>query len=116
LSPLAPPVLGEGFAQVRPVLVALAGILVLRTLYALPADALTGAGHQVRRTVAQLAVAVLNVGALLALVPRYGIWGAVWAALAAEALLALVVWLLWLHTSRKAVTPDRRPATAGVPT
>lgn len=103
VSPLAPPVLGSGFAQVTPVLATLAGVLALRTLHALPADALTGSGHQVRRTLAQLGVAGLNVVALLALVPLHGVWGAVWATLGAEALLALTMWLLWLHASRTTV-------------
>ncbi|WP_256842678.1 glycosyltransferase [Ornithinimicrobium cryptoxanthini] len=102
LSPLAPPVLGAGFAQVQPVLAALAALLVLRTLAALPADALTGAGYQGRRTLAQLAVTVLNVAALLVLIPRWGIWGAVWGTLAAEALLAIVLWTVWARVRRAA--------------
>lgn len=111
LAPFAPPVLGEGFADVAPVLVSLAGLVLLRALRALPADALSGAGHQGSRTVAQLAVAFVNVMALLVLVPRFGLWGAVSSTLATEALLAIVLWSIWARKRRapaRAARPIRR--------
>lgn len=95
LAPLVPRLLGDEFADVAPVLASLSVLILLRTVRALPADTLTGAGYQGRRTVAQLVVAVVNVALLLALVPLWGIWGAVCATLVAEALLAAMLWILW---------------------
>lgn len=100
LAPLVPRLLGDEFADVAPVLASLSVLILLRTVRALPADTLTGAGYQGRRTVAQLVVAVVNVALLLALVPPWGIWGAVCATLVAEALLAAILWLLWWQVWR----------------
>lgn len=108
LAPVVPLLLGDEFADVAPVLASLAVLIPLRTVRALPADTLTGAGYQGRRTVAQLVVAVVNVVLLLALVPPWGIWGAVFATLVAEAVLAAVLWVMWWQVRQvvRQPTPD----------
>jgi O-antigen/teichoic acid export membrane protein len=56
------------------------------------ADSLTGAGYQRIRTIAQIGVALFNVGLNLWLIPAYSWRGAAWASLASDAALVLAMY------------------------
>ena len=99
-APLAPIVLGSDYEQVVPALRWLAAVPLLRALYYLPADALTGAGRQGTRTLAQIAAAVLNIVLNLLLIPAHSWRGAAWSTLAALAFLDASLWLIALRATR----------------
>lgn len=99
-APLVVPLLGQDYAATVPLLRALAGLVVLRCLYYLAADTLTGLGRQGFRTVVQVAVLAVNVALNLVLVPLHGVWGAVWASLVCEGALALALWTGLLVVAR----------------
>lgn len=116
------PLFGEAYAESVPLLRLLAVVVLLRCLYYLPADVLTGMGRQGLRTAIQLVVLATNVGLNLWLIPRFGIWGAAWSTLACETALAAALWAaLWFSlrhpisenpespvTDHDAHTPSRR--------
>lgn len=89
---LVPLILGADYEESVDALRVLALLPLLKVIHYLPSDALTGAGRQGARSVAQGAVAIVNIGLNLALIPIFGYWGAVWASLASDALLAVAVW------------------------
>ncbi len=91
-APLAPLLLGSGYDDVVPVLRGLALLPLLKVAHYLAADALTGAGLQGARSAWQVGVAGLNVALNLALIPAYGITGAVVSSLACDAALGLALW------------------------
>ncbi|WP_122262727.1 lipopolysaccharide biosynthesis protein [Ornithinimicrobium cerasi] len=106
------PLLGESYRESVPLLRVLAVVLLLRCLHYLPADVLTGVGRQGVRTTIQLVVLAVNVLLNLWLIPQLGVWGAVWATLASEALLAMALWvalILWMREPRPDA-PDQEPA------
>lgn len=105
---LVVPLLGVDYAGAVPLLRALAALVVLRGLYYLAADMLTGLGRQGIRTVVQVSVLALNVLLNLVLIPTHGVWGAVWATLVCEAVLAAVLWSVLLAGARA-----ERRASAG---
>jgi O-antigen/teichoic acid export membrane protein len=87
----------------------LALIPVLRAVHYLAADALTGAGLQGVRTVAQLGVAGFNVALNVVLIPTLGVYGAVWTSIASDATLGVVLWVI----VRRRLRRDRQmPAAA----
>ncbi|MCU1277499.1 MAG: Polysaccharide biosynthesis protein [bacterium] len=86
-APFLPALIGSGYADVVPALRWLAPLTILRSVHYFTADALTGAGRQGLRSALQLAVALVNVGLNLWLIPRYGWRGAAWASLACDGLL-----------------------------
>jgi O-antigen/teichoic acid export membrane protein len=92
LAPTVPWLLGPEYRNVVEVIRWLAVIPVLRALHYFAADALTGSGHQGWRTAAQLTVAGFNVALNVVLIPRYSWRGAVWASIASDAALALLLW------------------------
>jgi O-antigen/teichoic acid export membrane protein len=92
-APLMPHILGDKFQASISALRWLALIPLLRCIHVFLADALSGAGHQRIRSGIQVFVAILNVGANFALMPRYSWRGAAWASLACDGTLALVFWL-----------------------
>lgn len=95
------PLLGADYAESVPVLRLLAVTLVLRCVHYLPAEMLTVTGRQSVRTAAQLLVLGLNIALNLALIPRFGVWGAAWSTVACEALLAVLLWGSVLAASRQ---------------
>ena len=105
---LVVPLLGVDYAGAVPLLRALAALVVLRGLYYLAADMLTGLGRQGIRTVVQVSVLALNVLLNLVLIPTHGVWGAVWATLVCESVLAAVLWSVLLAGARA-----ERRASAG---
>ena len=89
---LLPLILGEGFRPATEALRWLAPLPLLKTLHYFVSDSLTGSGYQGTRTLAQIAVAILNVALNFALIPSYGWRGAAWASLASDGLLVVVLW------------------------
>ncbi len=107
-APLAPLLLGPGYDEVVPVLRGLALLPLLKVAHYLAADALTGAGLQGARSAWQVGIAVLNVVLNLALIPTYGITGAVVSSLACDAALGLALWGLVAKHLRAQRRRDRR--------
>ncbi len=87
-----PYVLGREYAHASEALQWLAVIPLLKTLQFFIADALTGAGHQGYRTLAQASVAVFNVLVNFWVIPAYGWRGAAWSSLASDGLLTVALW------------------------
>ncbi|GGO26472.1 lipopolysaccharide biosynthesis protein [Deinococcus humi] len=106
-APILPLLFGSDFAATSEVLRWLSPLVLLKTLHYFAADALTGAGYQGTRSVVQVAVAVLNGLLNLWLLPRYGWLGAVWASLASDLLLALVLWGIVGFKARKSPHPKQ---------
>ena len=102
---LLPILLGSEFDDAVGVARWLAIIPVLRALHYLPADSLTGAGLQGVRTACQLGVAVFNVGLNLALIPVFGMSGAVAASIATDAVLAALLWTVVIRRLRTIPAP-----------
>ena len=93
-SGFLPAILGDEYQESVEALRWLAVLPLVRGVQYLAADALTGAGHQGARSAAQAAVAVLNVGLNLVLIPAYSWQGAAVATLVCDALLAASLWLI----------------------
>lgn len=93
LAPFVPLVLGADYEESVDAVRLLAPLIVLRGMTFLAADTLTGCGKQAFRTTVQIAVAVVNVGLNLILIPAIGIVGAVISTLACELLLAASLWI-----------------------
>lgn len=91
-APLAPMILGSDYIPAVDFIRLMSGLIILRSLTFLAADALTGSGHQKYRTSVQVAIAALNVLLNLWLIPHHGIVGAVISTLACEAILAVLLW------------------------
>lgn len=97
-APLSAALLGPGFAETVLAIRWLSLIPALRAIHLMTGTALTGAGYQGRRTVAQLAAACLNLCLNLFLIPRFGWLGSAWASLATDASLAAACWLILAYT------------------
>ncbi len=102
---LLPLVLGPGYTDVVWITRLLAVIPVLRTLHYLAADSLTGAGKQRVRTAWQVGTALANVAINFALIPVYGIHGAIVSSIIADLGLAIVLWWSALRLVRRAGRP-----------
>ncbi|MDQ3951670.1 MAG: oligosaccharide flippase family protein [Actinomycetota bacterium] len=120
VAPLLPIVLGSGFSRSVEALRWLSVIPLLKGIHFFAAIALTAAGKQALRTLVQVAIAVLNVGLNLLLIPQYSWRGAAWASIATDSLLAVALWaaVLRLGDGRDAPPPtdaeDRMmPASLG---
>jgi O-antigen/teichoic acid export membrane protein len=92
-APLVPIVLGADFTSTAAALRWLSILPALKTIHYFMADSLTGAGFQGTRTAAQIAVAVINVGLNLWLIPSYSWLGAAWASIASDGLLIILLFL-----------------------
>jgi len=101
------PLLGEAYAESVPLLRVLAVVILIRCLHYLPADVLTGMGHQGLRTVIQVAVLVANVALNLWLIPRFGVWGAAWATIICETALAVALWVALAVSVRRSLPEGR---------
>jgi O-antigen/teichoic acid export membrane protein len=97
VSPLIPHLVGRDFSGVLVALRWLCFIPMLRGLHRATGSALTGSGHQNRRTAAQVIVAVVNLLLNLWWIPVYGWIGAAWSSLASDGLLAVLntLMLFW---------------------
>ena len=93
-APLVPTILGKSYSNVTEALCWLCPLPLLKTLQFFIADALTGAGYQRIRTVAQVLVALFNILINLWAIPAFGWRGAAWSSLASDGLLALSLWLI----------------------
>jgi O-antigen/teichoic acid export membrane protein len=105
-APVVPWVLGPEYQMAVPALQWLAPIVLLKGLHYIAADTLTGADLQGYRSLTQIGVAALNIVLNLWLIPRYGWQGAVFASLASDGLLMVVLWLfVALHYGRSKPIP-----------
>jgi len=113
-APLGPHILGAEYLRTTEALRWLSLLPLLKTCHYFAADALTGAGHQALRTLAQLVIAVLNVVINLWLIPRYSWRGAAWSSLASDGLLAAALWscVLLLRTRSAQAETSRTGALA----
>ncbi|SEF72793.1 Membrane protein involved in the export of O-antigen and teichoic acid [Bryocella elongata] len=94
LAPLLPMLAGKGFAQSMLALRWLAIIPVFRAIHQMQGSVLTSSGHQPLRTTAQLIAAGVNVVLNFLLIPRFNWWGAAWASIATDGLLAISTFAL----------------------
>jgi len=92
-APIIPYLVGKSFANSVSALRWLCLLPVFRSLNLSAGDALTGAGYQRFRTVTQLIAAGFNFGVNLWLIPRYNWYGAAWASLATDGMLAAGYWI-----------------------
>jgi O-antigen/teichoic acid export membrane protein len=92
-APLLPHLVGASYAQTVPALRWLAFLPLIRSVHSFLADSLSGAGLQGLRCAIQVAVAAVNVGLNLLILPRYGWLGATWTSLASDGLLLLSLWI-----------------------
>ena len=102
-APLLPIILGSEYQASTWALVWLSPTIFLRTMHFFAADTLTGANYQNSRSIAQIIVAIFNAGLNFWLIPNYGWHGAIWATLASEFLLMVLLWGFVFRYSRPTV-------------
>ncbi|HEY2470787.1 MAG TPA: oligosaccharide flippase family protein [Terracidiphilus sp.] len=95
-APLIPRLIGSGFAESVTALRWLCLIPVFRCVHIMIGNALTGAGLQTYRTIAQVSAASLNLGINLWAIPYFGWLGAAWASLVTDGALCVLTWAI-LH-------------------
>ena len=93
LSPVIALVLGQKYDAVVPAVRWLAIIPLLRCIHSFLADALTGANMQIRRTLIQIGVALVNILLNFLILPRWSWRGAAWTSIASDALLVISLWV-----------------------
>jgi O-antigen/teichoic acid export membrane protein len=116
VAPLIPYMLGKEYAEATVALRWLALLPLLKSLHYPAADALTGAGYQGARTLAQVLIALFNAGLNLWLLPRYSWRGAAWASLASDGLLIVAMYsLIWwiMRRSPEKVSIESEGGSAG---
>jgi O-antigen/teichoic acid export membrane protein len=101
-APLLPMILGSNYEETALALRWLAFLPVLRSVHVFLADSLSGAGFQSLRCAIQVAVALVNVGLNLVILPTYGWIGAAWTSLASDGLLVVMLWLAVEYNMRRA--------------
>jgi len=100
---LAPVIFGPSYSSSVGAIRGLALLPILKEFHYLAADSLSGARMQGVRTIAQVCVAILNVGLNLILIPRYGWHAAVVTSLISDGTLAIFLWaLVGLYLHREA--------------
>ncbi len=109
VAPLVPYLFGEDYTDSVQVLYWLAPLPFLKSMHYFAANSLTGAGHQGLRSGVQVLIAIFNFAGNLYLIPRYSWKGAIWATLASDGLLALLLWAIALFYSYR----EGKAATAG---
>ena len=110
VAPVLPAVLGSEYHGAVTAVRWLALLPLLRAIHYFGADALTGAGYQVVRTVILVAVALLNLILNLLLVPRYSWHGAATAVLISNSVLAIGIWTaVWCLRRRGHAVPSFTP-------
>ncbi len=108
-SPLVPFAAGKSFAEAVVVLRWLCWLPILRGIHRMAGIALTGTGHQFRRTLSQCAVAIFNVICNWLWIPRYGWLGAAWASLASDGLLCVLNLILLYQITRQSKDGEGGP-------
>lgn len=103
-APLLPIVLGPSYVETALTLRWLCVLPFLRGIHAFLGDSLSGAGFQGLRSAIQVAVALINVGLNLLVLPKYGWLGATWTSLASDGLLLITLWLAIQFKLRAAVS------------
>lgn len=93
-TPVATMVFGDDFAASGPLLAVLAMGLILRTLGNFVGIALYALGRQWNRFMVTGVAATVKVVACVATIPFFGVWGAVWATVATDAV--YLVAMLWV--------------------
>ena len=115
-APLLPRLLGHDFDQAAGAVRWLSLLPALKSTQFVAANALTGAGYQGRRTVAQIGIALFNVAVNFPLILNYSWRGAAWSSLLCDGLLAVVLWVMvWRLYDKAAVDvvhPDGLPSAA----
>lgn len=106
-APLFPLIFGRQFAGSVEVLRWLSPLVFFRAAHYCYSNAMTGADCQGLRSCIQIAVAVLNIGLNLWLIPSYSWRGAAWASLASDGLLVLSTWCATLILNAR-TTPQGR--------
>jgi O-antigen/teichoic acid export membrane protein len=102
-APLLPMILGAEYAQTALALRWLALLPLLRSVHVFLGDSLSGAGFQGLRSALQVAIALLNIGLNLVILPKYGWLGAAWTSLASDGLLLVFFWLAIQYKLRTSV-------------
>jgi O-antigen/teichoic acid export membrane protein len=97
-APIPSRLLGPGFQQTTDAIRWLCTIPILRSVHVMTGSALTGSGHQGRRTAAQLTAAGLNFCLNLWLIPLMCWRGAALASVITDGILALLCWSLLHYT------------------
>jgi O-antigen/teichoic acid export membrane protein len=101
LAPQLPRLLGADYRASIGAVRLLALLPLLKTIHYFAADALTGAGYQGRRTLVQVIIAVLNIGANVPLILLASWRGAAWSSLGSDGMLAIVLWWTLLAACRQ---------------
>jgi O-antigen/teichoic acid export membrane protein len=110
-SPVVPLLVGKGFAEVVPALRWLCLLPLLRGIHRVTGSALTGTGHQNVRTASQFAVAAINLGLNIWLIPAHGWIGAAWSSVASDGLLAVINTIILLEVRKRVLRRQRtRPS------
>jgi len=91
-APLIPRFLGSGFSESVLALRWLSVIPVFRCVHIMIGSVLTGAGLQGYRTIAQVAVALLNLILNFWAIPHFGWLGAAWASIITDGALCVFTW------------------------
>ena len=91
-GPLLPKILGDSYADSVVALMWLSPVIILRAVHFFAADVLTGANYQSSRSVSQVTIAFLNGILNFWLIPLYGWHGAIWATIASEFILMILLW------------------------
>jgi len=100
-APIIPVLLGSEYADSATALVWLSPIIFFKTMHLFAADTLTGADLQSVRSGSQVIVAIVNALLNLWLIPLYSWQGAIWATIASEFLLMVLLWGAVYQYSRK---------------
>lgn len=109
-APVVPAFFGSEYDGTLPLLMALAPLVLLRSVSLFPLNALMGLGRYGTRFTIIAAAAVLNVALNLVLIPPLSVWGAVIATLVTEVFLIVLVWSATLRGQRRHDGGDPSPA------
>lgn len=101
LAPVVPLVFGEEYRGTLPLLVALAPLVLFRTLSLFPPNALLGLGRYALRFKAVLACTLVNVALNAALISAFSVSGAIMATLCTEAVVVVTLWSCLLRAQRQ---------------
>ena len=109
-APVVPAFFGSEYDGTLPLLVALAPLVLLRSVSLFPLNALMGLGRYGTRFSVIGSAAVLNVALNLVLIPRLSVWGAVIATMVTEVYFIVLVWAATVRGQRRHDSGDPSPA------